>query len=64
MKWGFAWEKGPFEILDVLGPKKVIEKCNNLGIKLPRMLEIINNSLFKEVTNVKMRAIFRESFTL
>ena len=44
MKWGFAWQKGPFEILDALGPKKVIEKCNNLGIKLPRMLEVINNS--------------------
>ncbi len=44
MKWGFAWQKGPFEIIDALGPKKVIEKCNNLGIKLPRMLEVINNS--------------------
>ena len=44
MKWGFAWQKGPFEILDTIGPKKVIEKCNNLGIKLPRMLEVINNS--------------------
>ena len=41
---GLCLAKGPFEILDALGPKKVIEKCNNLGIKLPRMLEVINNS--------------------
>ena len=44
MKWGFAWQKGPFEIIDALGPIKVIEKCNNLGIKLPKMLEVINSS--------------------
>ena len=25
MKWGFAWQKGPFEILDALGPKNMIE---------------------------------------
>lgn len=44
MKWGFAWQKGPFQIIDALDPKKVIEKCNKLGIKLPKMLEVINNS--------------------
>ena len=44
MKWGFAWQKGPFQIIDALDPKKVIEKCNRLGIKLPKMLEVINNS--------------------
>ena len=44
MKWGFAWQKGPFEILDALGPTKVIEKCNKLNIKLPKMLEVIKDS--------------------
>ena len=44
MKWGFAWHKGPFEILDELDPSKVIDKCRSLGIKLPKMLEILEKS--------------------
>ena len=44
MKWGFAWEKGPFEILDILVPEKVVEKCKNLRVKVPKMLEILSNS--------------------
>ena len=44
MKWGFAWQKGPFEILDSIGPNKVIEKCYKLNIKLPKMLEVIKDS--------------------
>ena len=44
MKWGFAWNKGPFEMLDELDPNKVIKKCSNLGIKIPKMLQILENS--------------------
>ena len=47
MKWGFAWHKGPFEILDELDPSKVIDKCRSLGIKIPKMLEILENSAHK-----------------
>jgi 3-hydroxyacyl-CoA dehydrogenase len=34
MKWGFNWEKGPFEICDVIGLKTIINlaKENKLGI--------------------------------
>ena len=27
MRWGFAWSKGPFEILDEIGPNNFINKC-------------------------------------
>ena len=37
-------QKGPFEILDSIGPKKVIEKCNKLNIRLPKRLEVIKDS--------------------
>ena len=44
MKWGFAWNKGPFEMLDELDPIKVIEKCKNEDTKIPKMLETLKNS--------------------
>ena len=47
MKWGFAWNKGPFEMLDELGPIKVIEKCKDLNQKVPKMLEVLLNSSHK-----------------
>ena len=47
MKWGFAWNKGPFEMLDELDPIKVIEKCNSENTKIPKMLEILKNSSYK-----------------
>ena len=30
MKWGFAWAKGPFEMIDELGPFKCIEKVQEI----------------------------------
>ncbi len=44
MKWGFAWQKGPFEMLDDLGPKKIIDACDNRNIRLPRMLAVLKES--------------------
>ena len=43
MKWGFAWAKGPFEMIDELGPFKCIEKCKKLG-SVPKMLQILEDS--------------------
>ena len=34
-------------MLDELGPIKVIEKCNNHNIKVPKMLEVLQNSSHK-----------------
>ena len=34
-------------MLDELNPDKVIEKCESLGIKLPKMLQILSDSQYK-----------------
>jgi len=44
MRWGFAWAKGPFELLDQLGPKKVIEKIRSTGLHVPKMLLVLEEA--------------------
>lgn len=44
MRWGFAWQKGPFEMLDALGPKKVIARLEAEGQMLPAMLHVLNDA--------------------
>ena len=44
MRWGFAWSKGPFEILDEIGPKNFINKCKENNISIPKMLQILDES--------------------
>lgn len=34
MKWGFAWELGPFETWDVLGVRKVVNRLEGEGISV------------------------------
>lgn len=44
MRWGFAWRKGPFQLLDALGPNRVIAKLETEGQSLPTMLQALKNS--------------------
>jgi 3-hydroxyacyl-CoA dehydrogenase len=44
MRWGFAWQKGPFEMLDDIGPSLVINRCLKEDIKVPKMLQVLNES--------------------
>jgi 3-hydroxyacyl-CoA dehydrogenase len=52
MRWGFAWSKGPYEMLDEIGPKKFINKCIEKNINIPKMLDILlesgNDSFYKD----------------
>lgn len=52
MKWGFGWEKGPFETWDAFGVKKSVEKMEAEGIAVPgwvkEMLEKGFDSFYKE----------------
>ena len=52
MKWGFGWEKGPFETWDAIGVKKSVEKMEAEGIAVPgwvkEMLEKGFDSFYKE----------------
>ena len=38
MRWGFAWRRGPFELLDDLEPERVIDRLRREGKPLPRRL--------------------------
>ena len=41
MRWGFNWKQGPFEILDGLGPKEVVNRLKSEGRSVPKMLDIL-----------------------
>ncbi len=36
IRWGFNWKLGPFEMLDHLGPAKVLERIQSEGGSIPR----------------------------
>lgn len=38
MKWGYAWELGPFEVWDAIGFAAVTERMEKDGIKLPEWI--------------------------
>ncbi len=44
MRWGFAWRQGPFEMLDALGPAKVIDRLKAEGKPLPKMLAVLQDA--------------------
>lgn len=44
LRWGFAWQRGPFEFLDDLGPHKVIAKLKAQGRPLPAMLAVLEQA--------------------
>ncbi len=41
MRWGFNWAQGPFELLDTIGPARVIDKIRAEGSALPIMLQVL-----------------------
>ena len=43
MKWGYAWNWGPFEMLDEVGPTNVIEKLMQENHPLPKMLQVLKD---------------------
>jgi 3-hydroxyacyl-CoA dehydrogenase len=44
MRWGFAWRQGPFEMLDALGPARVVERLEREGRPLPAMLKVLRQA--------------------
>jgi len=41
IRWGFAWQRGPFELLDAVGPARVIARLEAEGKPLPRLLAVL-----------------------
>jgi len=44
LKWGFAKEVGPIELLDVVGCDKAARMMQDVGIKVPKLLEEVINT--------------------
>ena len=44
MRWGFNWQRGPFELLDHIGPARVIARLEAEGRPLPHLLAVLKNS--------------------
>jgi 3-hydroxyacyl-CoA dehydrogenase len=44
MRWGFNWQRGPFELLDALQPARVIERLQRGGQPLPRLLQVLRRA--------------------
>lgn len=41
MRWGFNWRQGPFEMLDSLGPKRIIARLRDEDRAVPHMLQVL-----------------------
>ncbi|RDU37933.1 3-hydroxyacyl-CoA dehydrogenase [Neobacillus piezotolerans] len=39
MKWGFGWEKGPFETWDAIGVERAAAKIKEQGVQVPQWVE-------------------------
>ena len=44
IRWGFNWVHGPFEMLDHLNPKRVIDRIYEEGGQLPSMLAVLEQA--------------------
>lgn len=44
IRWGFNWQLGPFEMLDHLGPARVIERIESEGAEVPAMLGVLGDA--------------------
>ncbi len=41
MRWGFAWARGPFEMIDALGAQRMMERLKSEGRHIPKMLQVL-----------------------
>jgi len=44
MRWGFAWKDGPFQLMDRIGPEKLIARLDEKGRPLPKMLQVLKDA--------------------
>lgn len=49
MKLGYNWKKGPFEMLDDLGPAWFAEQLKEAGIAVPKILEDLGDGTFYKI---------------
>ncbi len=44
MRWGFAWQKGPFQLLDEVGPSEFITRLEQEAHPVPHMLAVLRDA--------------------
>ena len=55
MRLGFNWKQGPFELLDTLGPRQVVERLEREGRDVPPLLRAVGDGTFYEVAEDGVR---------
>ncbi len=55
MKLGYNWKKGPFEMLDDLGPAWFVAKLVEEGAHVPDMLNKVGDGTFYKIDNAKIK---------
>ncbi len=56
MRLGTNWKKGPFEMIDQLGPKWFADKLKEEGMAVPPLLDAVGEGTFYKVDNGKLQA--------
>lgn len=51
MKLGYNWKRGPFEMIDDLGPKWFAEQLEKAGMPVPKMLQKVGDGTFYKIEN-------------
>ena len=63
MKWGFAWQLGPFEMLDKIGIQNTIIACREKGVRIPRMLKLCEengfNNFYKNGSYLSSEGVYK-----
>ena len=57
MRAGYGWERGPFEILDQLGPAWFAERLAAEGREVPPLLRAVGDGTFYRVENGRLQRI-------
>jgi 3-hydroxyacyl-CoA dehydrogenase len=55
MKLGYNWKKGPFEMLDDLGPAWFAEQIKEAGMEVPAILEKVGDGTFYKIEDGKIQ---------
>ena len=55
MKLGYNWKKGPFEMIDALGPKWLADKLAEEGTDVPEFLTKVGDGTFYRIENGKQQ---------
>ena len=57
MRWGFAWDRGPFEVWDIIGLERSIDRMKEQNMKIPSwisdMLDTGKTSFYTYIDGVK-----------